>query len=70
LYARNVRTLAALEAHGFETVGLHMVQSTVERTERIAEGMSHERAVFSFPGSELSRARGGGRCLTMPLRRG
>jgi arginine deiminase len=69
LYARNVRTTAALQAHGFETVGLHMVQSPEERAERITEGAKHQRAVFSFPGSELSRARGGGRCLTMPLRR-
>jgi len=69
LYARNVHTIDALAAHGFEAVDVHMVQSAEERAERVARGMQLERAVFSFPGSELSRARGGGRCLTMPLRR-
>ncbi len=69
LYARNVRTTATLKDHGFETVALHQIQSPAERAERIAQGMQRERTVFSFSGSELSRARGGGRCLTMPLRR-
>ena len=31
--------------------------------------IARTRTVFSFSGSELSRARGGGRCLTMPLLR-
>lgn len=70
LYARNVHTIAALERHGFEAIALHMVQPADQRAALIAHGMSLPRAVFSFPGSELSRARGGGRCLTMPLLRG
>ena len=67
LYARNQYTIAALREHGFEEVRLHVVQSTAERRELIEHGMSRARTVFSFSGSELSRARGGGRCLTMPL---
>ena len=69
LYARNVHTIAALKAHGFCQVQLHPVQSHEERAALIAEGMAAEHTVFSFSGSELSRARGGGRCLTMPIER-
>lgn len=70
LYARNVATIEALRAHGFDQTSLHVVQSADERTELIGRGMARPRTVFSFSGSELSRARGGGRCLTMPLLRG
>ena len=69
LYARNRRTVAALADAGFEETRLSVVQAADERAERIRLGMARERTVFSFSGSELSRARGGGRCLTMPLRR-
>ena len=69
LYARNRRTVNALRDQGFEEVRLSVVQSPDERRERIAAGMKRDRTVFSFSGSELSRARGGGRCLTMPLLR-
>lgn len=67
LYARNTHTIEALSEHGFAEVALSVVQSRQERAERIAQGLKRPRAVFSFTGSELSRARGGGRCLTMPL---
>jgi len=70
LYARNVHTIGALRRQGFEEVRLHVAQTPEERAERIAAGLARARTVFSFSGSELSRARGGGRCLTMPLRRG
>jgi arginine deiminase len=69
LYARNAYTIAALTEHGFEEVRLHTAQPPQQRTQLITEGMQQGRAVFSFSGSELSRARGGGRCLTMPLAR-
>jgi arginine deiminase len=67
LYGRNVHTIAALREHGFEETALHMVQPPEQRRELIAEGMRRPRSVFSFPSGELSRARGGGRCLTLPL---
>ncbi len=70
LYARNVHTIAALVDRGFAEIPLHMVLPVAQRSALIKAGMKHDRAVFSFPGSELSRARGGGRCLTMPIRRG
>lgn len=67
LYARNTHTIAALRKHGFEETAIHMVQPPEQRAELIAEGRARPRTVFSFAGSELSRARGGGRCLTMSL---
>jgi len=69
LYSRNVRTIDALGQCGFEEVRLSVVQPRDQRAELIADGMKKDRVVFSFSGSELSRARGGGRCLTMPLSR-
>ena len=69
LYARNRRTVSALAEAGFRETRLSVVQDQAERADKIRVGMQRERTVFSFSGSELSRARGGGRCLTMPLRR-
>jgi len=69
LYARNTHTIRALVAHGFEEVRVSVAQPALHRRVLIAEGIARPRTVFSFSGSELSRARGGGRCLTMPLHR-
>ncbi|MCO4746016.1 MAG: hypothetical protein KC912_14570 [Proteobacteria bacterium] len=70
LYSRNTRTIETLcKEYGFLEICLTPVQPMAERRELIGAGMECERAVFAFTGSELSRARGGGRCLTMPLRR-
>ncbi|MEM9458084.1 MAG: arginine deiminase family protein [Myxococcota bacterium] len=69
LYARNTHTIRTLRTHGFEEVRLSVVQAPAQRRELIATGLRRPRTVFSFAGSELSRARGGGRCLTMPLAR-
>jgi len=69
LYARNTQTIRTLAKQGFVEVRLSVVHGPEQRRELVSEGLRHERAVFSFSGSELSRARGGGRCLTMPLHR-
>lgn len=70
LYSRNTHTVETLcREHGFLEIELTTIQPRAEREDLIAAGMECERAVFSFSGSELSRARGGGRCLTMPLSR-
>jgi arginine deiminase len=69
LYARNRKTVATLADQGFEEHRFNVEQPEAERTEAVENAMTSGRTVFTFSGSELSRARGGGRCLTMPLRR-
>lgn len=69
LYARNRETIAALAREDFEETRLSAMQDEDARASLVETAMQRPRVVFSFTGSELSRARGGGRCLTMPLRR-
>jgi arginine deiminase len=62
-YSRNEATIAEMEKCGFRVV------SSVDfltGDERIKDG---ERAVVTFEGSELVRAGGGPRCMTLPIHR-
>ncbi|MCA9718192.1 MAG: hypothetical protein KC468_26205, partial [Myxococcales bacterium] len=67
LYSRNTYTIRALREHGFVERRISAELAGAQRAELVRQGMEEPRTVFSFSGSELSRARGGGRCLTMPL---
>ena len=62
-YRRNTYTIDALDKAGF----------AVLKAEDIVEGCvdmnDYDRFVAAFPGSELPRAGGGARCMTMPILR-
>jgi len=62
-YHRNEATLHELKRMGFRVVS---GTSFLTGEDRIAEG---DRAVITFEGSELVRAGGGPRCMTLPVRR-
>ena len=62
-YSRNEATIAEMGKHGFRVV------SSVDfltGDERVTDG---ERAIITFEGSELVRAGGGPRCMTLPVHR-
>ncbi len=62
-YRRNTHTIDALDKAGF----------AVLKAEDIVEGRAdmaaYDKFVAAFPGSELPRAGGGARCMTMPILR-
>ncbi|HEY0137508.1 MAG TPA: arginine deiminase family protein, partial [Nannocystis sp.] len=60
LYARNTHTIAMLAEYGFGRTDLSAVLPREQRAALVREGLARERNVFTFTGSELSRARGGG----------
>jgi arginine deiminase len=63
LYQRNRKTIAELERHGFRV--LPGEEAAAGRHDLITGGP----AVVTLWSNELSRARGGPRCMTMPLER-
>ena len=64
-YERNVRTAEALARHGYNIV--YEDDLLLGRTE--LETWTNKKYALQIAGNELSRARGGPRCMTMPLER-
>ncbi len=62
-YSRNEATIAEMQKCGFRVV---TSAAFLKGEERVVEG---ERAVITFQGSELVRAGGGPRCMTLPVHR-
>jgi arginine deiminase len=65
LYERNVKTAEALSRHGYHIV--YEDDLLLGRTE--LETWTNKKYALQIAGNELSRARGGPRCMTMPLER-
>ena len=61
-YARNIHTLDALDAEGFEII---TAEDMISGKKNIGNGL----CAVTVEGSELPRGGGGARCMTMPLSR-
>jgi arginine deiminase len=65
MYERNVRTAEELAKHGY-----HIIYEDDLLLGRVElETWTEKKYALQIPGHELSRARGGPRCMTMPLER-
>ena len=65
LYERNVRTAEEMAKHGYTIV--YEDDLLLGRSE--LETWTEKKYAIQLQGHELSRARGGPRCMTMPLER-
>lgn len=66
-YDRNDRTLEAFRRAGFDVVGAAELLDRFERGESSPETI--ENTFIMLPSAELSRARGGSHCMSLPLLR-
>ncbi len=62
-YRRNIHTIEALDKAGFSVLAAEDVSNGTVNID------DYNRCVVTFPASELPRAGGGARCMTMPVNR-
>ncbi|PVD52367.1 amidinotransferase [Terrimonas sp.] len=66
-YDRNNKTAEAFKEHGFTVTGVKEIINSIERGDVIVDDIKD--TLILFPSAELSRARGGFHCMSMPLLR-
>ncbi len=66
-YDRNDKTVEAFKEKGFSVIGAEELVGKLERDEIVPANM--ENTLILMPSAELSRARGGFHCMSMPLLR-
>ncbi len=66
-YDRNDKTIEAFKENGFEVIDVEELLEQLERGRTKPESM--ENALILMPSAELSRARGGFHCMSMPVLR-
>lgn len=66
-YDRNDRTIGAFKKEGFEVIEAKELIAQLENGTKTPEGM--ENTLIIMPSAELSRARGGFHCMSMPILR-
>jgi len=66
-YDRNDKTMEAFKEAGFSVIHVHDLVQKLESGEMETNGI--ENTLITMPSAELSRARGGFHCMSMPLQR-
>jgi arginine deiminase len=66
-YDRNDKTMDAFKTHGFDVIKVNELLQKFENNELDPQKM--ENTLILMPSSELSRARGGFHCMSMPILR-